>query len=574
MLSVKLRAAFSAVLLVFLGAGVTRLMADELLDAMPADATFCVRLNSFDATMGKLDQFLAGISPVPGGAAMAVRGQLAAILGNPALPGIDTAGHVGGYGKLSREVLAGNVDPCNPAAMGFFGVLLPVKDYDAFISSNPNCGQPDEKGVSKIKAGPLGELAAIRAGSYALVTAAQDYDELVTESQRISSGSGAGISSVLGATIADNAQKQPIWICANWGAVTQQINQQAGSEQSQQPQSGPVAAMASQADISALAAIAPYASITVNPQPELVSVRAELFASTQTPASGASLKNSPLIAEMTKKIGASTVQEAGDKLAQVTKLIGDAANADYVGTFPLPAEMAMPAPGTQPQAMSPVVYAIKLGDNGMAVDMAVPKASAPALAGAAAMTLMGLGMFGKPEITISEGDMGGAMEMPNLKMEADESLEVVEASPEMTVTIDPAVGGYVIEPMVGINGVRFGAAAAQLKQVLGEPKAVSGRMYQYFDSGFYVVTDSNDKIDAIYCGALNSADMVAACTCKTKQNIAMGSSKDDLTNAYGKPTHIYEYSDKGTVRYEYDNIKSQFVLKDSKVVHMIFRKPG
>jgi hypothetical protein len=578
--SQQLRIGFLALSVFAFGAAAD---ADQLLDAFPADATFCARLNNFDASIARFDQFLIGILPVPGGAAMMARGQLAAILGNPALPGIDTAGHVGVYGKISTEgFMSGSIDPSDPAAMGFFGVMVPVRDYDTFISANPNCGQPDDKRVSKIQAGPLGELALIRAGHYALVTLAADYDELVTEAARISSGSGAKISGELPASVSDSAQNQAIWICVNWAMLSpmmmpamleaqEKAGQMMAAQGNRLEQDAPDP-MKLQKDVAVLSSIAPYASISINPQADKLSARAELFGSAGgSPRSQASLKDSPLIADMIKQMGASSVQQLGDKLAEITKLIPDAANADFAGTVPLPAEMTMATPGMPAESMPPIAYAIKLGDNNMVVDVVAPKAGISALAGMIMMMQMGQG---GPEMSVSEGDMRSVMEMPSLEVEADESFEVVEAAPEMTVTIDPAVGGYVIEPMVGINGVRFGAAAAQMKQVIGEPKAVSGRMYQYFDSGFYVVADSDDKIEAIYCGALNSKDMVSACTCKTKQNIMMGSTRDDLINAYGRPTHIYEFSSKDTVRYEYDNIKSQFILKDNKVVQMVFRKPA
>ena len=38
---------------------------DELLRIIPAGCLFCVRVNNLDYTAGQVDQFLAGVSPVP-----------------------------------------------------------------------------------------------------------------------------------------------------------------------------------------------------------------------------------------------------------------------------------------------------------------------------------------------------------------------------------------------------------------------------------------------------------------------------------------------------------------------------
>ncbi|MHC4528267.1 MAG: hypothetical protein ACYS29_10350, partial [Planctomycetota bacterium] len=87
----------ATVLVLSLGAG--RLTAAELLDTVPADSLFCVRVNNFDYTLNQLDQFLAGVSPMPMGLSMLARAQMAQLLGNPELTGVNMGGSFALFAK-------------------------------------------------------------------------------------------------------------------------------------------------------------------------------------------------------------------------------------------------------------------------------------------------------------------------------------------------------------------------------------------------------------------------------------------------------------------------------------------
>ncbi|MHC4240510.1 MAG: hypothetical protein ACYSUC_12310, partial [Planctomycetota bacterium] len=56
---------------------------DQLLQMIPAESMFCVRVNNFDFTLSQIDQFLAGVSPMPMAVSILVRTQLAGMLGSP-----------------------------------------------------------------------------------------------------------------------------------------------------------------------------------------------------------------------------------------------------------------------------------------------------------------------------------------------------------------------------------------------------------------------------------------------------------------------------------------------------------
>jgi hypothetical protein len=76
---------------------------DGLLRAMPGETLFAVRVNKFDWTVGQLDQFLAGASPVPLGVSMMARMQIAGSLGDPELKNVDTNGSFAIFGLVEGE---------------------------------------------------------------------------------------------------------------------------------------------------------------------------------------------------------------------------------------------------------------------------------------------------------------------------------------------------------------------------------------------------------------------------------------------------------------------------------------
>ena len=65
---------------------------DSLLAMVPADSLAVLRINNLEKTLGMVDQFAAGVLPIPMGVSMLVRMQLAQILGSPELAGLDMGG--------------------------------------------------------------------------------------------------------------------------------------------------------------------------------------------------------------------------------------------------------------------------------------------------------------------------------------------------------------------------------------------------------------------------------------------------------------------------------------------------
>lgn len=184
---------------------------DQLLKMIPAESLFCIRVNHLEYTLSQMDQFLAGVSPMPMGISMLVRMQLAKVLGSPQINGVNMNGSFAVFGTIPP----GEPTQTNPISKVFIGGLVPVTDYRQFISGNPNCNQPDERGVSKITSNGTPILLVTQAGNYALMSWANDYDKLVVMAKKISASNAADLTSSLDTAEANLAMTTPIWVFGN-----------------------------------------------------------------------------------------------------------------------------------------------------------------------------------------------------------------------------------------------------------------------------------------------------------------------------------------------------------------------
>jgi len=194
---------------------------NELLKMIPEKSLFCVRVNNFDYTLNQMDQFLAGVSPMPMGISMLVRMQLANLLGSPQLTGLNTNGSFAVFGVT----MPGETAQADEIPNVFVGILVPVTDYKQFIEGNTNCSEGDEKGISKITMNGAPIALSVKSGNYALLSWATNYDKLVTMAKSISATETSGVSSVLDATETKQAGTEAIWAYGN----VQQVSETFGT---------------------------------------------------------------------------------------------------------------------------------------------------------------------------------------------------------------------------------------------------------------------------------------------------------------------------------------------------------
>ena len=169
---------------------------------IPADSLAVIRLNNFDFTVSQLDQFLAGVMPIPGGVSMLTRTALASILGSPQLAGLNT------QGNFTAFITIGSF---GPSAY----IMAPVTDYSLFVSDNTNISEPDEKGVSTI-AGPI-PLLVVKADKYAFISVSMmnNHDALVATAKSLTQTTNGGLAAILDAEETKKATNDRIWIHGN-----------------------------------------------------------------------------------------------------------------------------------------------------------------------------------------------------------------------------------------------------------------------------------------------------------------------------------------------------------------------
>ncbi len=255
---------------------------DELLNLIPADVLFCVRINNFDYTAGQLDQFLAGASPMPLGISMMARMQLAQLFGSPELAGINTAGNFAAGATLEPGSTQPNV---------FF--LFPITDYKQFVDGNPNVSAPDGNGISTVTVMQAPKGRTLNIGNYAVMFAPED--DAKTLAKKFDAATG--LTSKLSAAQNKAATAERIWayvdieqIAKTYGPVMTAAMEEQKAELKRKIESGECppsmgdpnkAAQAIEMQAKMFKAIldeSKSVTVAVNPQMSVLSISASLTA--------------------------------------------------------------------------------------------------------------------------------------------------------------------------------------------------------------------------------------------------------------------------------------------------------
>ncbi len=202
----------SALLLAFVAIGLGVVSpaqaASDPMKMVPQGSLFCVRINSLDNALGQTDMFLAGVSPI--GVSMLAKAQLGQLLGSANLAGVDTTG---GFALFS-PLPGGDPDPTR------IGLLVPVSNYQQFISGNTNVSAANAAGISQI--GPAGTpmMSVTQVGDFALVSPAGN-EEALAQAKTALSSSTSGLAGTLDPAELKQSATAPVWAYANIKLVGQ-----------------------------------------------------------------------------------------------------------------------------------------------------------------------------------------------------------------------------------------------------------------------------------------------------------------------------------------------------------------
>lgn len=175
---------------------------DAVLNLIPADSIFCVRINNLNQTTGNLDQYIMGVSPMPVSTAGLIKGQLGMMFGNFELKGFD----VNGSFVVFATAESGDKEPD-------MYILLPVTDYAQLTDPNFRVSPSDTNGISAVGMGPSGQFFIKKVNSFALMS--KDYRKLSSMAAIISGAKFAGLASSLNAAQAKQSSSDSIWAYAN-----------------------------------------------------------------------------------------------------------------------------------------------------------------------------------------------------------------------------------------------------------------------------------------------------------------------------------------------------------------------
>jgi len=362
----------------------------EPLQILPADSICAVQIRNFEYTIHTVDRFLTGVSPVPLGLSMLVRMKLAEVLGNPELAGVDTNGTFG----LFVQPLAQPSAPTDPTKNLFVAAIVPVTDYQQFITANPNCSRPDSQGISKISAEKMPGLIVKQVGDFALVTSEAYYDSLIRIADAMASGRISPLAAAADGPIAQ-LPEQPVFVYVNVQAASQILGPAVASQLAlaQQMMATMPTAKGRQAppalpkvDFNDLASNNQIQSVTLSlePKPTALGLSLAVAAIPGTKAASILSRSSPALQKSLESLDAKPpAQVQPNKMASILTLLPEAKQADFVGSlnliklFQLGAAftpVSLPKPKIQPPAAkSPGAYALKLGDGRIVLDVVLPK---------------------------------------------------------------------------------------------------------------------------------------------------------------------------------------------------------
>ena len=154
------------------------------------DTLFVIDVDNFEFTLSQIDQYLTGVSPIPMGMSMLVRMQLAGILDDPQLSGLN----MGGKFRVIGMLLPYDSGKVEPLSLMLIAGWLPVSDYAKLVEQNAKFSKPDANEISELavslgmpgmptnpNAAPSGPTMLITKldDEYAMVSSKGQYDKVV-----------------------------------------------------------------------------------------------------------------------------------------------------------------------------------------------------------------------------------------------------------------------------------------------------------------------------------------------------------------------------------------------------------
>lgn len=128
----------------------------------------------------------------------------------------------------------------------------------------------------------------------------------------------------------------------------------------------------------------------------------------------------------------------------------------------------------------------------------------------------------------------------------------------------------ILHPGVGIGDLKFGDDGARVAQLLGKPEKISNSIsWEYPSQGLYLTVNARQGVITIMATSKKAFPVfnVNDFPGKLENGLAIGSSRDDVEKAYGKPERT-DSNGANTVTLYYDKAYLWFMVQDGKVIQI------
>ena len=124
----------------------------------------------------------------------------------------------------------------------------------------------------------------------------------------------------------------------------------------------------------------------------------------------------------------------------------------------------------------------------------------------------------------------------------------------------------IIEPTVGIGKVKFGMPSKEVRNILGKPDSEGTDSLAYDKLGISIYIFKG-LVKEVTCMGLSGDPDVKPCTARTSKDIGIGSTREQIIEAYGEPT-----SDERNIL-KYESIGATFMVSEDGVTEtMLFNQ--
>ncbi len=120
----------------------------------------------------------------------------------------------------------------------------------------------------------------------------------------------------------------------------------------------------------------------------------------------------------------------------------------------------------------------------------------------------------------------------------------------------------------------------EVSTIIGKPDRMTGSAMEYLELGFAVLSGHGETVGAIMIGDSAGGDLSKAFKGKTSEGIGMGSSEQEIQDAFGEPAPaltppeklmVVEGEKQGSKTLRYPDRSLTFVLRENRLVHITLR---